>query len=118
MHVPKDQRRQRRLHADLRLRGEGVLSLGPRSPFSDLIQCLTIRNTRRSSRTVLMAHDHYPLGVFPDRVAPSSVLPPTAHTHVEAAITKVTEVIDRDQRVRAVTQATREMLTAGLRTTG
>ena len=112
MHVPKDQRRQRRLHADLRLRGEGVLSLGPRSPFSDLIQCLTIRNTRRSSRTVLMAHDHYPLGVFPDRVAPSPVLPPTAHTHVEAAITKVTEVIDRDQRVRAVTQATREMLTA------
>ena len=42
----------------------------------------------------------------------SSVLPPTAHTHVEEAITKVTEVIDRDQRVRAVTQATREMLTA------
>ena len=36
MHVPKDQRRQRRLLAELRLRGEGVLSLGPRSSFSDL----------------------------------------------------------------------------------
>ena len=111
MHIPHDQRRLRRLRGDVAgaTRAEGVIAIGPRSPYSLLPQCLTVRSTRRSSRTVLMAQDDYPLGLFPGISAPA---PASRSERVDAAIAHVQHVVDRDRRVRAVTKATRTMLTA------
>ena len=111
MHVPKDQRRLRRLRGDVAgaTRAEGVVAIGPRSPYSMLVQCLTARGTRRSSRTVLMGQSSYPLGLFPDQVAPVASPSPAV---LEEAILHVRQQRQRDKRVRAVTKATRDMLLA------